>query len=156
MSTIERSAYISECGTYRYSLTRGWDATLPPLVWMMLNPSTADAEVDDPTIRRVVGFTQRPGCYGAAIVVNLYALRPPKPVRLATDPVGPLNDVILKSYGATWDVMAAWGAHAPLRAAQVLMGPLRGRHLFCLGKTKDGFPRHPLYVKADQRFEVFR
>lgn len=155
---IAKDATLSACGTYRYALSRRWNPARPPLVWVMLNPSIADAEQDDPTIRRVVSFTQR-GLYGAAIVLNLYALRATDPAALARhpQPCGPDNDSILTAYArSTWDIVAAWGAHAPLHAGRVLNGPLRDRRLLCLGRTKDGHPRHPLYVKGDQPFEVYR
>src|SRR5437870_2889354 len=91
-SVAERDAKISDCGRYRYTLTRRVGVG-GPLVWVMLNPSTADAEVDDPTIRRVMKFTEASDC-GLAIVVNLFALRSPSPKALRghADPVGPDND----------------------------------------------------------------
>ena len=94
-------AVISACELYRYILTRTWDTTLPPLVICMLNPSTADGQLDDPTIRKVIGFAKRLG-YGGIVVVNLYAYRATDPKDLATaaargvDVVGPDNDVWIK------------------------------------------------------------
>lgn len=157
--TVVKAADVSPCGTYRYSLERWWDPSLPPLVWVMLNPSTADHEVDDPTIRRCIGFTRRDNTYGGLVVVNLYALRATNPadLRRHADPIGPENDIVLSDYGMPgFHLVAAWGVHAPQRAAQVLSGPLRHQHVLCLGKTKQGHPRHPLYVRGDQPFEVFR
>lgn len=157
--TIVKSAHLSDCGTYRYTLYRAWADDKAPLVWLMLNPSTADATVDDPTVRRILGFTLREGIYGGIVVANLYALRSAYPTDLAKhrDPIGPLNDQYLADLGGSgWDIVAAWGAHAALRSAQVLMGPLRDRSLLCLGKTKGGYPKHPLYIKADQPFEEYR
>ena len=88
---IERAAVISKCGAYRYSLTRKW-SDAPLLSFVMLNPSTADAKEDDPTIRRCIGFARREGA-GGLIVANLYALRSSSPEALwaARDPIGPQN-----------------------------------------------------------------
>jgi hypothetical protein len=119
----------------------------------MLNPSTADANVDDPTIRRVIGFTAGLG-FGGLMVVNLFALRATDPAELARhpDPVGPHNDTYIRAAAAEHGtVMLAWGAHpsAQRREAAVL-SILRdsGARLLCLGTTKSGAPRHPLYLPA--------
>jgi len=82
-------AIVSDDGLYRYRLWRRWDAECPTMVWIMLNPSTADAEVDDPTIRRCIGFARREHC-GGIEVVNLYALRATNPAAHPT-PEGPEN-----------------------------------------------------------------
>jgi hypothetical protein len=144
-----RRAWVSRNGVYRYELERRWGDGRP-LVWVMLNPSTADAEVDDPTIRRVTRFTVD-AVHDALLVVNLYALRATDPglLRRHPDPVGGLNDQVLARARHRGPVVVAWGAHAdPRRVAQVLDGPLDGVHLSCLGTTKAGHPRHPLYVPA--------
>ncbi|MCI0635552.1 MAG: DUF1643 domain-containing protein [Actinobacteria bacterium] len=149
------SATFSPCGRYRYTLERSWADDVEPLVWIMLNPSTADAELDDPTIRRVTRFTRDAGV-GALLVVNLYALRATDPARLWNDPVGPVgsrNDEVLAEAASSGGgvVVAAWGALAPRgRVEDVLAGPLAGVELLCLGTTAAGAPRHPLYVRADQ------
>lgn len=152
-----KDAWISDCGQYRYTLQRRVGVG-GPLVWVMLNPSTADATLDDPTIRRVMKFTEASDC-GLAVVVNLFALRSPSPKALRghADPVGPHNDLVL------WDhaqppqpVVCAWGAGGGKRAAEVLAGPLKDANLWCLGTTKDGSPRHPLYVRGDQPFVEYR
>jgi hypothetical protein len=129
--------------------------------FIMLNPSTADANLDDPTIRRCIGFAKSWGCHGL-LVVNLYALRAHNPRRLweASDPVGPKNDTYLENYidralWLKWPLVAAWGANAkPDRVAQVLAlarcGAMPGEEsLQALGVTKSGAPRHPLYLRAD-------
>lgn len=149
-------ARISDCGQYRYSLLRRVGEG-NPLVWVMLNPSTADAFVNDPTIRRVMRFTKADG-FGTAVVVNLFALRSPSPKALRghADPVGPENDFVLwKHAQAGGPIICAWGAGGGQRAAEVLAGPLKGADLWCLGTTKDGSPRHPLYVRGDQPFVRF-
>lgn len=154
-TTTTSDATLSECGRYRYTLTRTWDPSVWRLWFIMLNPSTADATIDDPTIRRCIGFARRFG-YGGLGVVNLYAYRATKPADLwrADDPVGPDNDETLRDmlaarsyYGVP--TVAAWGANAkPDRVAQVLA--MAGAHqLMCLGLTQAGQPRHPLYLRAD-------
>lgn len=149
-------AIISPCGQYRYALTR--PSIRPPgkgaALFCMLNPSTADATVDDPTIRRCRGFADAWDCNGIA-VVNLYALRStdPKGLNGHPDPVGPENDHYLREFAREFkDVVCAWGANAnPGRALQVAnIFRSAGARLWCLGTTKDGAPRHPLYVRGDQ------
>ena len=133
-------------GDYRYSLTRVWDQALPMITFVLLNPSTADAEQLDPTLRRCVSFAKREGCGGMAIL-NLYAFRTkdPKVMLAAADPVGPKNDSVLAGVSGT--VIAGWGTNAdPARVAQALAVLPQ---LHALGVTKNGHPRHPLYVRAD-------
>ena len=133
-------------GEYRYTLTRVWDSALPMITFVLLNPSTADAAQLDPTLRRCVGFAKREG-NGGMVIVNLYAYRTkdPKIMMAATDPVGPDNDRVLS--GVTGTVVAGWGTNAdPARVAHALaLLP----QLHALGVTKDGHPRHPLYLSAD-------
>ena len=152
------SAHISNCQRYRYSLERVWDNSKQMLTWVMLNPSTADWEQDDPTIRRCMGFA-RSSDYGGIIVVNLFALRATNPddMKAALDPVGPENMAKLaETLGASHRVVAAWGTHGGYRDQdQKFIDIARSMNIkvYCLGVTKEGFPRHPLYVKADQPFE---
>lgn len=149
------SAVISKCGQYRYMLTRpaGVGTWRAPAMFIMLNPSTADASLDDPTIRRCRSFAQEWKCSGI-IVVNLYALRSTDPSGLwsHSDPVGPENDAwLVEATKGTTEVVCAWGANAkPERVATVakLLTRAAGQ-LRCLGTTKHGAPRHPLYVKGD-------
>jgi hypothetical protein len=155
MNTVEKRAEISECEQYRYELTRVWEPAATKATFVMLNPSTADASVDDPTIRRCIGFARTWG-FGGIRVVNLYAYRAtdPKTLRKVDDPIGPDNDRWLENaaeYAAYWDcpLIAAWGAIPdPARVWRVTHLPHFDR-LKALGVTKDGHPRHPLYVKAD-------
>ena len=158
-----RDAIISACGTYRYTLVRQWDQTKPLLPFLMLNPSTADAKQDDPTIRRCIGFADREGC-GGIVVVNLYAFRSTDPKRLVdvVDPVGPFNmtaihDVAAVASEAGVPIVCAWGANDFARSGGVTMyyAILAGAKLVCLGKTKSGHPRHPLYVKGTQPMESY-
>lgn len=119
MNDIEYDAELSECGEYRYRLSRIWDEAKKPLTFIMLNPSTADAELDDPTIRRCMGFAEREQA-GGVVVVNLYGFRATKPFDLfqATDPIGPGNDRALKRAARqAKSIVCAWGAHARHRTA---------------------------------------
>lgn len=148
-------AVISACGKYRYRLGRTWDAALRPACFVMLNPSTADATEDDPTIRRCIGFAKSWGC-GGIVVVNLFAYRATDPKQLlkAADPVGPDNDEHIRAAVVECHpVVAAWGVHGVLRQRDGRVKWLLERWGVlpkCLGKTKDGrHPRHPLYVRAD-------
>ncbi len=144
---VRRAAELSPCGKYRYSLCREWHGTDPKVAFIMLNPSTADHERDDPTIRRCMGFARRWG-YGGLHVGNLFAWRSPCPEDLyrADDPVGDDNDIILRRLiEASVVTVAAWGTRGHLlqRDVAVMLLLSRGK---ALGLTKNGFPRHPLYV----------
>ncbi len=147
----KRDAVISACGLYRYRLTRTWDDR-PPLVYVMLNPSTADALKDDATIRVCMGRAQRMGC-GGIVVVNLFAYRAthPEELLLAADPVGPENDQHISAAltGNPHTVIAAWGVGGNyLRRAWKVAHTCRMLQvpLHCLGVTKDGNPKHPLRI----------
>ncbi|WP_372422799.1 DUF1643 domain-containing protein [Salinarimonas chemoclinalis] len=152
------SAVFSACGTYRYRLERPGDdasAGAPPIAFVMLNPSTADAERDDPTIRRVRALARGFG-YGRVVVANLYALRATDPRALAThpDPVGPENAAHLAALaGEIRDVVCAWGNPADPEHARAALALLAGAgaRLWHLGLTRSGAPRHPLYVPRDVR-----
>jgi hypothetical protein len=148
------NAIISSCEKYRYVLTRSLDSIVRwhrPVLFIMLNPSTADATQDDPTIRRCVNFAKREGMTQLT-VVNLFAYRvtDPKELLRAENPIGPENDHHLFDEIAKHELtIAAWGSHpfAKERAAEVIKK--FGASLMCLGTTKDGSPRHPLYLKND-------
>lgn len=146
------SARLSTCGLYRYELVRRWNRG-PLACWIMLNPSTADATTDDPTIRRCIGFTRRWNLAGL-VVVNLFAYRATNPRELydcagaGVDPVGPENDdAIHDAAVGSRVVVAAWGAHGSLygRDRDVIdmlaASPVR---LTALDVTNDGAPKHPL------------
>lgn len=146
---------------YRYTLTRTIPGGTGRLCWVMLNPSTADETVDDPTIRRVIRFTKDAG-YGEALVVNLFAARSTRPVHLLDpdlDPVGPHNRrIVYESIESSDATVCAWGAWYSANAHRVSSPPdvrlihhhLGRRQPLCLGVTKHGDPRHPLYVPAAQ------
>lgn len=146
------SAVLSKCGLYRYRLDRRW-ADGKSCGFIMLNPSTADADQDDPTIRRCIGFAKREGC-GALMVGNLFAFRATDPTAMADadDPTGPENLHFLLNLAERVDgpLIAAWGSHwmAADHVSHWVCDTF-GPRLMCLGKTKFGSPRHPLYVRAD-------
>jgi hypothetical protein len=146
----QRAALISDCGRYRYSLGRRWGHGLT-VAFICLNPSTADSDTDDPTVRRMRGFAKAWG-YGGLVVANAYAWRATDPRELwkLPDPVGPDNDRHLTSIAAGCSLLvAAWGANAkPDRIAEVLALPGMDR-LTALAVTKGGQPKHPLYLRGD-------
>lgn len=159
---IRKAAVISDCGTFRYRLTRYWGPG-KFLPFVMLNPSTADAEFDDPTIRRCMSFARREGA-GGIVVANLCAFRSPSPAALdkAADPFGPSNQNHLwqVAVGAVADgmpIVCAWGVHGHNRGDRYAIDLFRkeGARLMCLGKTADGHPKHPLYIKGDQPLVAF-
>jgi hypothetical protein len=148
------SALISDCGKYRYQLTRQWAwATTAPrtCMFVMLNPSTATAIEDDPTIRRCVGFAKSWG-YDRLLVGNLYACRAtdPRDVWQFDHPVGPDNDKHLAEMAAQSQlIVAAWGANAkPGRCVEVLDILRKHNDVHFLQLTQDGQPKHPLYLKS--------
>jgi hypothetical protein len=146
---MQSGATFDPTGTYRYHLWREWDRSLPAVTFVMLNPSTAGAECDDPTLRRCLGFARSWG-YGRLEVLNLFAYCTTSPSGLlsAADPEGPENRKWLKGLSRSRAVVAAWGNVVPRLVRQFPVGkhpPMR-----CLGTTALGQPRHPLYVPADQ------
>lgn len=144
------SAVISACGRYRYRLERRWGPGTS-CVFVMLNPSTADARTDDATIRKCRGFTQRWG-HDAFTVINLYAFRARDPKRMlaAADPVGPENDRhIIEAIREPARMVLAWGANAQRVRVERVIHLLRHHCRLprqCLGLTKGGEPWHPLMV----------
>lgn len=147
--SVQSGAALSRCKTYRYALWRHW-SDAPPVLFVMLNPSTADASQDDPTIRRCISFAQRWG-YGGILVGNLFALRSPDPqqLRTASDPIGPQNERWLRRLSQqSAVVVGAWGNHGMLlNRGEAVAARFPG--LLCLGLTQQGQPRHPLYVPRD-------
>jgi hypothetical protein len=160
---LDRSAVLSGDGLYRYLLSRRWGKGIEGVLWVMLNPSTADGMFDDPTIRRCVNFSKGWG-YSHLSVVNLYGLRVTQPKHLADhpDPVGRDNDWMITDVlldGSLSTVMAAWGGTVgpnPDRRARVLdIVKVSQLPVRCLGYTHSGEPRHPLYVRSAQEQRWF-
>ena len=160
---MKRYAIISDCGRYRYLLSRIWNRTRLQALFIMLNPSTADAEIDDATIRSCIRLCKALG-YGGFEVVNLFAWRATDPKELLAtpdDPVGLSNDRIAKMAINRCDVViCAWGSNkimGSLRPKQMrdLVLSQRSQVTFCLGTTKAGHPKHPLYVKTETPLQLY-
>jgi hypothetical protein len=149
---MKRDANVSNCQRYRYWLLREWNPLLPVLYFVMLNPSTADADRDDQTIRKCIRFAELNG-YGAIMVYNLFAFRATKPQVLhaaadTIDVAGPLNDYYLQRIPHNSDVCLAWGSHArryPQRRQRVFE-LLSHTNKYSLRMLADGTPAHPLML----------
>ena len=150
-------------GKYRYRLTRTWQPKLDPLVWIMLNPSTADASRDDATIRRCIGFAINAG-YGGIEVFNLFAQRATHPAELVRgwpEPIGQDNDTHLASIEKSRSIVCAWGSGIPelhklIQSRRARLAEILGdRPLLCLGWTAAGEPFHPLRVPYSSEFLAF-
>lgn len=145
-----KSAKISECGNYRFHLTRTWEANNKLVCFIGLNPSTADHERDDPTIRRCRNFAKSWG-YGGMVMLNLFAWRAtsPKDMMNANDPIHFQNDAYIEKISAyAGIVVACWGNHGVF----LNRGPRiknKMTNLYYLKLTKAGYPAHPLYLKKD-------
>lgn len=156
---MQRAALISPCGAYRYTLFRGW-APGPLATFVMCNPSTADADVDDPTIRKCIGFARRWG-FGSLSVVNLFAFRATDPAELkrAGFPSGgSANDLhILEQCARAERVVLAWGGAVPSGHKRIVeVRALLARlptTAQCLGRTMQGEPRHPLMLAYSTALE---
>lgn len=143
------TARFSPCRLYRYELWRKW-ADGPYLQIIGLNPSTADETNDDPTIRRCIDFAKRWG-FGSLCMTNAFAYRATKPedMKAQAEPIGEDNDATIARLAAgAGMVLAAWGVHGDhIGRDETLLAMLPALH--CLGFTKDGHPKHPLYIRAD-------
>lgn len=146
-----KDAVISPCSKYRYALYRKWDDSLPSVMFIGLNPSTADAVDDDPTINKCIKYAQSWG-YGSLVMANLFAYRSSNPNHLKTevDPVGPDNDAWLEKLAAQTNlIIAAWGNHGNyLNRDQVVLAVFKNK-LCLLKRNMSGQPAHPLYLKSD-------
>lgn len=151
MTDSPSGAIISDDQVFRYALWRRWNHD-PLMVFVMLNPSTADASQDDPTIRRCIGFAQREW-WGGILVVNLFAFRSSSPalMKKAPNPVGPENNTHIRTLLAQphGPVVCAWGSHGSFQGRDQSARSLLGPGLKCLGKTNAGQPKHPLYLPKD-------
>jgi hypothetical protein len=160
-------AEISGCGRFRYLLTREWDSSLPACAFIGLNPSTADGNQDDPTIRRCVSFAASWG-YGKLYMLNLHPYRATNPADMLADlkqesslPIAEICSIWAPQKRAinhvrdTADIaVAAWGSHAKhpdLKKLAASCADFLGPKLFALSLTKDGHPAHPLYLKKTLR-----
>ncbi len=156
---IDYGAVFDASGMYRYSLWRAWYADHPRVGFVMLNPSTADEQRNDPTIRRCIEFA-RAWRFGSIEVVNLFAYKGTdmKELLKVDDPVGDENDFFIeRAMERCSTVVAGWGTKGTLlgRDRQVMQLLRCKQDVYCLGVTKDGHPRHPLYVRGDIRLARF-
>lgn len=173
---MERSAKISSLiaggSYYRWMLMRRWDDTLPLVNFIMLNPSTADGNEDDPTIRRCINFAKEWG-YGGLVVTNLYAYKATKPLELwvkkkeGIDIIGNANIRFMrKALQKTSMVVLAWGTGAKIMGLHYYADALKNLgeaidsvegkiKIRSLGTTEQGFPRHPLYLSKETQLEKF-
>lgn len=142
-------------GVYRYLLWRAWDETRPRLLWILLNPSKADAREGDLTLTRCISFSCEWG-YGSLEIVNLFAYRTPSTqvLRRTLDPIGPENDrYIREAVARAKDIIVAWGEHGVYQRRDIeickLLAQYPARRLDCLGKTANGCPRHPARMPSN-------
>lgn len=158
----EAGAWLSPDGQHRYRLWREWDQSLPPVAFVMLNPSIADAFRPDPTMNRCVGFAKRWG-YGRIDIINLWSFRSKdwSDVLACHEPCPRANNAAWSCVLAgTDDVVAAWGAHRPVIAKRHPNGfhpnlshHARDLNVVCLGRSKGGEPRHPLMLPYETERE---
>lgn len=142
-------AIISDCQRYRYQLWRIWDDTKPKVLWIMHNPSTADASKDDPTIRRIIRFTKDWG-YGGLYVGNLFPYRATNPkdlINKSADELAPTENYLHRKemFNKTELHILAFG-NPVIKHVGIGMG---GSDWMALKLTKGGNPCHPLYLKSD-------
>ena len=142
---MKKGAVFSPDSIYRYQLSRSWDIDKPKILFIMLNPSTADEFVEDPTIRRIVNYAKDWG-YGSVYVGNLYAFRStdPKGLNSVEDPIGPENITNIQALiGLVDKVVYAWGNERkePEWLKKIVTNP------YCIDISKKGIPKHPLYLK---------
>lgn len=152
-------ARFSRDKKYRYVLWRIWDSDLPMVNIIGLNPSTADETENDNTMRRCISFSKEWG-FGGFYMTNLFALRTPYPSELIKNenPIGPQNNRWIKNiYEKVDTIVLAWGVQGKFMNRDRYVYKKVNSKAFCLGYTKDGFPKHPLYVKAGtklKRYEI--
>ncbi|HEY9787819.1 MAG TPA: DUF1643 domain-containing protein [Candidatus Obscuribacterales bacterium] len=155
---IESCAVFDGRRRYRYSLTRVWDSALPATAFIMLNPSSADAHKNDPTIARCMTLARRLG-FGSLEVVNLFGLRTKEPKMLIAhkNPIGSLNDqFIADAVARASRVIVAWGNWGTFRGRNhVVLSLIREFPLFSFGLTFKNQPRHPLFLRSDTSLKPF-
>ena len=156
---MQRTAEFSACNTYRYKLGRVWNPVKPPCLFVMLNPSTADHNIDDPTIRLCIGHAMRMG-FGSLLVGNIFAMRSTDPKHLwkEDDPIGPLNNRALQDMiSEAGRVVIAWSADGNHKYGSCKANKRGGRadevmeligeeNAYALRLCKNGQPHHPLYL----------
>lgn len=144
-------AVFSECCKYRYSLTREWDRDKKKVLFLLLNPSTADESKNDPTIRRCINYAKDWG-YGGLYIGNIFAFRATDPLvmKKQSDPIGPLNNgFILYLHKQAAITVAGWGSNGSFLDREAYIKRLLKNNIYYLKLTKDRHPGHPLYLKKD-------
>ncbi|MBN2542080.1 DUF1643 domain-containing protein [bacterium] len=147
---LKSGAEFSSCKTYRYALWRTWNIHLPRVMFIGLNPSTADEVVNDPTVRRCMSFAMSWG-FGGINLGNVFAYRTSNPHKLAfvEDPIGPENDRwLLELSQQASIVVAAWGNYGDFQHRSEHVTKLFPE-LYCISRTKQDHPAHPLYLPCD-------
>jgi hypothetical protein len=145
---MKKSAILSDDRLYRYSLSRIWDSSLPTVMFIGLNPSTADETENDPTINRCIGFAKSWG-YGGLVMTNLFAFRStdPKILKSVKEPIGDKNnDWLIQLAKESKIIIAAWGTNGTLLNRDKEIKKLFPT-LYCLELSKENHPKHPLYLK---------
>lgn len=161
MNYVKKGAHIDASGDYRYKLWRYWadlNKEEHPLIFILLNPSTADVNIDDATVRKCVGFAKWNG-FNGIVIYNIYAFRATNPdtLRVTNYPEGGRNDLTLAEISPDSTVIAGWGSHpqARERAAEVMQMHTQ-INFSCLGINKDGSPKHPLYLPYDSKIVDYK
>ena len=147
---VNKNAIFSDCRKYRYALSRTWNGKKKTILFIGLNPSTADEKIDDPTIRKCINYAQNWG-YGSLLMVNLFAYRATIPTELKNvkNPIGNDNDLHILELSKKADLaVAAWGNEGFLLNRDKVVKKLIP-NLMCLKINKSGQPAHPLYQKKD-------
>jgi len=151
--SIIKNAIMSSCDRYRYQLERNWSkrsSRYSTVVFIGLNPSTADATQDDPTIRKCIAYAQA-WQFKKLLVVNLFAWRATNPNELLTarNPVGKLNDKYVdEAISRSALVVACWGEYGTIMRRSDDLRTRYQRRLMCLNTNQSGEPTHPLYLPA--------
>lgn len=158
LDDADKGAKFSRCRKYRYTLWRRWSLaeSADMVMFIGLNPSTADETQDDPTVRRCIRFAMEWG-FGGLLMMNAFAFRAtdPKDMKAEPQPVGPGNDRAFRTHRTRVGmIIAAWGTHCAVEREQRICKVIN-RPIHCLGQTKAGRPKHPLYLRADTQPELF-
>jgi hypothetical protein len=156
---MDMSARFDRSGRYRFSLHRFWSSGLDTATMVMLNPSTADHLRNDPTINRCIQLSRAWG-FGGVNIVNLFAYRTSSPahLRIISSPIGKSNDShIVEQCDKASAVIVAWGNHGRfLERDKEVLELLSSFDLWCIGQTKSGQPKHPLYAPGDVKLQRFQ
>lgn len=157
MLVSHRNAAFSSDMNHRYTLWDWWDTSKEYAMFIGLNPSTADEIKNDPTVTRCINFSKRWG-YGGFCMTNMFSYRATDPKEMKSQPEWELNHLtnkfalkdISRKAGI---VVACWGSHGEHLDGDSKVRRLIKKPMFCLGKTKKGLPRHPLYIKSNKQLE---